>query len=927
MGCGHALAAALLLLASTGGRLEGVTMQDFENGLGTWTFSNGSEFPGASGRLEVAPEAARSGHAGARLHFDFRKGGAYVAMTCALPKPARLAAVEFDVRKPAGAHLTFRATDRTGQTCQKPIEFDSSDWQTVRVRMDRWVFGWGGPADGRLRQPVTGIAILVERRGLPAGKRMDHVDVDNVRFIPLAETAKPAAALLEYTAIEFSPDKAVRVTRQKANAIHWVPGGGTLFGRPVELRVTVAKVLADTEVFLRCASHFETFERSLGVVRAGPGEQTPTVPAPPAGWRYYGGENDGRLHGPVRLLGVGMRPAGDAKTASLILRRVSVRTRCPRSRAVILVPRHGTDAAGGPVLRVTLHNLLESPLSGRFQADFREETGLRLGRIVRRLDLPPHGRPVQVTVTPPEPEAPCSDITLEFASTDGQVRAEPVSTGLSHGVAGTGPARLVPQSPWGIGLYLYRYPDTADGLARMARAAALARAAGVKWTREEILWHRTEPEKGRFDFSFYDKVVDCANSNGISVYGLLDYWSSWTRPYTEEGIDDYCRWAARVVEHYKDRIRHWEIWNEPNIFFWSGPKELYPVLLKRAYAAIKKVDPTAKVLGCSTAGIDTRFIKKVMAAKAPFDILTIHPYRGRLDDRGFIEELRGVRNLVGGRPVWITEMGWPTQIGGVTELEQARLLSRCCLAAAAAGGAPTVSWYDFREDGTDPFYNEHHFGVVRYDLSPKAAYRALATVCNTLGTVTAAREAPVAEGFLAWRFEASDRPPTLVLWSPARSGVFLVRRLPERAVLRSFIGRDTPVQTRRGAAFIAVAPGSPVFLPDCPRAEITGPVLAWKHPLTGLRAGRGAELALIVDNVSPWPLEGQIEFSAEGGDWQATTPTVSCAPGRRREIIVRVIPPADAAPGAYRLACTVRTARDRLTLVGRARIAPQVIER
>ncbi|NOY79724.1 MAG: hypothetical protein GXP31_01835 [Kiritimatiellaeota bacterium] len=926
-GRGHVLAAALLLLVSSGGRLEGLTMQGFEHGAEQWRFGNGPEFPGASGRLEIVPGAAHGGRAGARLFYDFRKGGAYVAMTYALPNPAKLAAVEFDVRKPAKANLTFRATDRTGQTCQKPIEFDSSDWQRVRVRMDRWVFGWGGPADGRLRQPVTGIGILVERRGLPAEARAGHVDVDNVRFVPFAENAESALPTLEYTALEFSPGKAVRAARRKADAIHWIHGGGTLFGRPVELRVTVAKVTAAAELFLRCASHFEQFERRLGVVRAGPGEQTLTVPAPPAGWRHFGGENDGRLHGPVRLIAVGLRPPDNASVASLVLQRVTVRTQISRSRAVVIVPRHDTDARGTPVLKATLHNLLDSPLSGRFEADFRDETGLDRGRVVRNLVLPPRGRPARVTVTPPDARTLCSEIALTFVSTDGRVRAEPVSAGLARGISGVGTPQPVPESPWGIGLYLYRYPDNPDGLARMARAAALAQAAGVKWTREEILWHRTEPEKGRFDFGFYDKVVKCAEDHGISVYGLLDYWSDWTRPYTEEGIEDYCRWAARVVEHYKDRIHHWEIWNEPNIFFWSGPKELYPVLLKRAYAAIKKVDPTAKILGCSTAGIDTRFIEKVMSAKAPFDILTVHPYRGRLDDRGFIEELRDVRKLVGGRPVWITEMGWPTQVGGVTELDQARLLSRCYLCVAAAGGNPTVSWYDFREDGADPFYNEHHFGIVRYDLSPKAGYRALATVCNTLGTVATARETPVAKGFLAWRFEASDRPPTQALWSPDRSGVFLVRGLPEHAVARSFIGRDTPLQVRQGVAFVAVTPGSPVFLPGCSRAEIAGPVLAWKRPTAGLRPGRKTELRLALDNISPWPIEGRIELSTENEDWQAMALPVACAPGQKQEISVWVTAPVDAAPGAHRLTCTVRSSHGRLVLAGAVRVTPRVIER
>ncbi|MGB1700168.1 MAG: family 1 glycosylhydrolase, partial [Nannocystaceae bacterium] len=76
---------------------------------------------------------------------------------------------------------------------------------------------------------------------------------------------------------------------------------------------------------------------------------------------------------------------------------------------------------------------------------------------------------------------------------------------------------------------------------------------------------------GKYDFHYYDKVVETARRHGISVYGLLAYWSRWTKPYTEEGIDDFCRWARAVVRRYKGKVKHWEIYNEPNIFFWSGP--------------------------------------------------------------------------------------------------------------------------------------------------------------------------------------------------------------------------------------------------------------------------------------------------------------------------------------------------------------------
>src|SRR5690606_18084634 len=99
----------------------------------------------------------------------------------------------------------------------------------------------------------------------------------------------------------------------------------------------------------------------------------------------------------------------------------------------------------------------------------------------------------------------------------------------------------------------------------------------------------------------------------------------------------------------------------------------------------------------------------------------------------FMGVLVGVGTQVGGRKVWVTEIGWSTWMGGVTEREQAALLSRCYLAAALSGACERIAWYDFRDDGNDRYEKEFNFGVMYSDLRPKPAYRALATIGTALG--------------------------------------------------------------------------------------------------------------------------------------------------------------------------------------------------
>jgi hypothetical protein len=343
-----------------------------------------------------------------------------------------------------------------------------------------------------------------------------------------------------------------------------------------------------------------------------------------------------------------------------------------------------------------------------------------------------------------------------------------------------GSAELDPGSPFGMGLYLYRYSKDPASLKEMERAAQMAQDAGVKWSREEFHWARIEPQKGKLDWSFYDAMVATAKRHGISIYGILAYWSPWTKPYTPEGIEDYCRFAAAAAERYRDDIRHWEVWNEPNIFFWQGPRDLYAELLRKAHDAIKKADPKTLVLGCSTAGIDAGFIKRTMELGAPFDILTIHPYRAKLDDRAFIAELQRTADLVKrpdgtARPVWITEMGWATHVPHNaigqdfqvnTQRDQAKLLARSYIDAIASGAAQNISWYDFRNDGTDPFNFEHNMGIVTRDFTPKPAYRAFATVAQVLSGKRAEGPLDLGPNVVAHRFAGQEgRGAVIALWS------------------------------------------------------------------------------------------------------------------------------------------------------------------
>ena len=315
------------------------------------------------------------------------------------------------------------------------------------------------------------------------------------------------------------------------------------------------------------------------------------------------------------------------------------------------------------------------------------------------------------------------------------------------------------------------------------------------------------------------------------------HWSGWTKPYTAEGIADYVRYLEALVRRYGRDIRHWEIWNEPNIFFWQGPKDLYADLLKPSYAAVKAIDPHASVLGLSTAGIDFDYIERMLKLDAPFDILTIHPYRRSLHDQAFLDDLRKVSALVRrpdgtARPVWLTELGWATysphntlrqDFAPTTLRAQAELIVRCYLLSIVSGIEPRTFWYNFRNDGEDPIYFEHQMGIVDRQFRPKPAYRAYAVLTRVLAGLKPGRQLELGEGTMAWTYANSGEPPEFgttsdrrrvtVLWNPQQDAEVSVPVRPTRVQRLNAMGESSTLSARDGRGLhLPLRHGAVVYL-------------------------------------------------------------------------------------------------------------------
>jgi hypothetical protein len=180
--------------------------------------------------------------------------------------------------------------------------------------------------------------------------------------------------------------------------------------------------------------------------------------------------------------------------------------------------------------------------------------------------------------------------------------------------------------------------------------------------------------------------------------------------------------------------------------FWKPQPnpENYARLLEAAFKSCKAADPGATVLGCSTAGTDLDFIRRVLDAGGGrfMDAVSFHPYCSpQPPEKRLPADISKLKGLAPGKPMWITEFGYPTHTAeaGVDEETQANYMVRAFLLARASPSIERVSWYDFQNDGEDPAEPEFNFGLVRKNLTPKPSYGAFKTMASLV------RDLPVAE--------------------------------------------------------------------------------------------------------------------------------------------------------------------------------------
>lgn len=268
---------------------------------------------------------------------------------------------------------------------------------------------------------------------------------------------------------------------------------------------------------------------------------------------------------------------------------------------------------------------------------------------------------------------------------------------------------------------------------------SLAAALGFAEVRNDISWERNEKVAGQYVWDEnYVREFERMHANDVKLLGLVVYgnrlYGARKAPGNEAAIQAYGAYAKAVADRFD--LVGLEVLNEfnhrENDTACGPAPACYVPIAQSVRDQVSTAYPELPIVTGSTALYDSEWFRGFWQAggMAVTDAASYHPYESWIDRdadliAGTVQQSYADMQEVAGetRPVWVTEMGFPTHYDGVSALEQGQMMVRN-QALAFANGVEKYFWYDLVNDTPDPAAGEANFGL--YENAPRENVVALA---------------------------------------------------------------------------------------------------------------------------------------------------------------------------------------------------------
>ena len=213
-------------------------------------------------------------------------------------------------------------------------------------------------------------------------------------------------------------------------------------------------------------------------------------------------------------------------------------------------------------------------------------------------------------------------------------------------------------------------------------------------------------------------------------------------PKTDEQVDAFLGYVRFMVNRYKGRINHWELWNEEDYGYWRPDMEdkkekgkWYGRVFCRFADAVHTTDPNAKVMFGGLASPTNLDFATSALASCPdkLDIMAYHSYPGgpfgvgrppeEIDPvygaAAFRKGIKSIAGISSDVKFWINEWGIDADAKGSNPSVQARYLPRFFLEQRAHNIRGFVWEFMSATDGNE----EDRMGIVKGDTQGPDAFQ------------------------------------------------------------------------------------------------------------------------------------------------------------------------------------------------------------
>lgn len=281
-------------------------------------------------------------------------------------------------------------------------------------------------------------------------------------------------------------------------------------------------------------------------------------------------------------------------------------------------------------------------------------------------------------------------------------------------------------------------------------------------------------------------------------------------------LDAYRQFASALARRYGDRVRYYEMWNEPDINFYIGSVEYYVKMLEAGYRGVKSADPDLHVISGGIASLYHNLRKPGMVdailrdGKPYFDSYGHHRHG---EFRFFVEEVPLVQALMKKydvrQPIFFTETAMDSRFG---ERHQAETLIKKAVHSWSLG-AVGYTWFNVHDSYNPARKHGEFYGLYTFAGFPKAAYAAHATLARNLLNLSYKQKYDLGtDSLYAYAF-AGDGRTVLVAWNedPAASAPHLVLRTDSSRVEKIDVMGNSEELTVRDEAVLMVLEDKPFF--------------------------------------------------------------------------------------------------------------------